>query len=77
MGQVFLATSTGGRLVAVKVIHADLVRDAGFVRRFHAEVNAARRVVIDAQQAAFVAQVQGIQVPSSVSVPAFQACRQH
>jgi serine/threonine protein kinase len=44
MGQVFLATSPGGRMVAVKVIHADLVRDAGFVRRFHAEVNAARRV---------------------------------
>jgi serine/threonine protein kinase len=31
-------------MVAVKVIHADLARDAGFVRRFHAEVNAARRV---------------------------------
>jgi outer membrane protein assembly factor BamB len=44
MGQVFLATSPGGRMVAVKVIHADLARDAGFVRRFHAEVNAARRV---------------------------------
>ena len=34
MGQVFLATSPGGRMVAVKVIHADLARDAGFVRRF-------------------------------------------
>lgn len=44
MGQVFLATSPGGRMVAVKVIHADLARDPGFVRRFHAEVNAARRV---------------------------------
>jgi len=44
MGQVFLATSPGDRMVAVKVIHADLARDAEFVRRFRAEVNAARRV---------------------------------
>jgi len=44
MGQVFLATSPGGRMVAVKVIHAELARDAEFVRRFRAEVDAARRV---------------------------------
>jgi outer membrane protein assembly factor BamB len=44
MGQVFLATSPGGRMVAVKVIHAELARDADFVRRFRAEVDAARRV---------------------------------
>jgi outer membrane protein assembly factor BamB len=44
MGQVFLATSPGGRMVAVKVIHAELARDEEFVRRFRAEVDAARRV---------------------------------
>jgi outer membrane protein assembly factor BamB len=44
MGQVFLATSPGGRMVAVKVIHPELARDSEFVRRFRAEVEAARRV---------------------------------
>jgi serine/threonine protein kinase len=44
MGQVFLATSPGGRMVAVKVIRAELARDEEFVRRFRAEVDAARRV---------------------------------
>jgi outer membrane protein assembly factor BamB len=44
MGQVFLATSPGGRMVAVKIIHPELARDPDFVRRFHAEVDAARRV---------------------------------
>jgi outer membrane protein assembly factor BamB len=44
MGQVFLATSTGGRMVAVKVIHTELVRDSEFVQRFRGEVEAARRV---------------------------------
>jgi outer membrane protein assembly factor BamB len=44
MGQVFLATSPGGRMVAVKVIHPQLARDSEFVRRFRAEVAAARRV---------------------------------
>jgi Protein kinase domain len=44
MGQVFLATSPGGRMVAVKVIHPELARDPDFVRRFRAEVEAARRV---------------------------------
>jgi outer membrane protein assembly factor BamB len=44
MGQVFLATSPGGRMVAVKVIHPELARDPEFVRRFRAEVEAARRV---------------------------------
>jgi len=44
MGQVFLATSPGGRMVAVKVIHPELARDSEFVRRFRGEVEAARRV---------------------------------
>lgn len=44
MGQVFLATSPGGRMVAVKVIHPELARDSKVVRRFRAEVEAARRV---------------------------------
>jgi outer membrane protein assembly factor BamB len=44
MGQVFLATSPGGRMVAVKVIHPELAYDSQFVRRFRAEVEAARRV---------------------------------
>jgi outer membrane protein assembly factor BamB len=44
MGQVFLATSLGGRIVAVKVIHTELATDQEFVRRFRAEVDAAKRV---------------------------------
>jgi outer membrane protein assembly factor BamB len=44
MGQVFLATSPGGRMVAVKVIHPELARHSEFIRRFSAEVDAARRV---------------------------------
>jgi outer membrane protein assembly factor BamB len=44
MGQVFLATSLGGRAVAVKVIHTELASDQEFVRRFRAEVDAAKRV---------------------------------
>jgi len=44
MGQVFLATSLAGRMVAVKVIHPDLCRDPEFTRRFRGEVNAAARV---------------------------------
>ena len=44
MGRVFLASSVAGRMVAVKVIHPELAGDPGFVRRFRAEVDAARRV---------------------------------
>jgi hypothetical protein len=44
MGQVFLGRSPGGRLVAVKVIHAPLARDPGFRARFAREVAAARKV---------------------------------
>ena len=44
MGQVFLGRSAGGRLVAVKVIRADLAADPEFRVRFGREVAAARRV---------------------------------
>jgi outer membrane protein assembly factor BamB len=44
MGQVFLASSLAGRMVAVKVIHAELCRDADFVRRFRNEAEAAQKV---------------------------------
>ena len=44
MGQVFLGSSLAGRIVAVKVIHAELSRDMEFVRRFRHEVEAAQKV---------------------------------
>ena len=44
MGQVFLARSTAGRLVAVKTIRVDLAEEAGFRARFAREVAAASRV---------------------------------
>src|SRR5215469_7459734 len=44
MGQVFLASSLSGRMVAVKVIHAELGRDPEFIRRFRGEVSSAARV---------------------------------
>ncbi|GAB3445774.1 serine/threonine-protein kinase [Actinophytocola sediminis] len=44
MGTVFLARSPGGRLVAVKVIRAELADDDGFRERFRQEVAAMRAV---------------------------------
>jgi hypothetical protein len=44
MGQVFLARSTTGRLVAVKTIRVELAEEAGFRARFGREVAAASRV---------------------------------
>ena len=44
MGRVYLATSPGGRAVAVKLIRPELAGDPGFRRRFAAEVQAARAV---------------------------------
>src|SRR6185437_16930846 len=44
MGEVFLGRSPGGRLVAVKVIRAELAEQAEFRSRFAREVAAARKV---------------------------------
>ncbi|MEV6669781.1 serine/threonine-protein kinase [Streptomyces sp. NPDC051162] len=44
MGQVYLATSPGGRKVAVKVIRPELAATAQFRARFAREVDAARQV---------------------------------
>jgi hypothetical protein len=44
MGLVYLGQSAGGRLVAVKVIHAQLAMDKAFRARFDREIAAARRV---------------------------------
>jgi serine/threonine protein kinase len=44
MGRVYLARSPGGRLVAVKVVHAHLAHDPEFRARFRHEVHAAQRV---------------------------------
>ncbi|MFJ6069842.1 LamG-like jellyroll fold domain-containing protein [Streptomyces sp. NPDC093065] len=44
MGRVFLGRSPGGRLVAVKVVHAELLRRPEFRDRFRREVQAARAV---------------------------------
>ena len=59
MGQVFLGRSPGGRLVAVKVVRAELAEQAEFRSRFAREVAAARTVsglftasVVDADIAA-------------------------
>jgi hypothetical protein len=44
MGRVYLGRSPGGRLVAVKVVHAELVREPESRARFRREVQAARSV---------------------------------
>jgi serine/threonine protein kinase len=44
MGQVYLGATPGGRLVAVKVIRAEVVEDPEYRRRFAREVQAARSV---------------------------------
>ena len=44
MGQVFLGQSPGGRLIAVKVVRAELAEQAEFRNRFAREVAAARTV---------------------------------
>ena len=44
MGQVFLGRSPGGRLLAIKVIRAELAGDSEFRARFRREVAAARSV---------------------------------
>jgi outer membrane protein assembly factor BamB len=44
MGQVYLAASPAGRFIALKVIQPQFAGDPEFVRRFHAEADAAQRV---------------------------------
>lgn len=44
MGRVFLAGAPDGRLVALKLVHAQHVEDPGFRERFRREVAASRRV---------------------------------
>jgi eukaryotic-like serine/threonine-protein kinase len=44
MGQVYLAKSPGGRLVAIKLIRPELAEERGFRTRFTAEIAAARNV---------------------------------
>jgi len=44
MGRVYLASSPGGRAVAVKVVHPHLARDTAFLGRFRREVAAALAV---------------------------------
>ncbi|MFI1522869.1 serine/threonine-protein kinase [Kitasatospora cineracea] len=44
MGRVYLGQSPSGRLVAVKIVRAELAEDQGFRRRFAREVAAARKV---------------------------------
>ena len=44
MGRVFLAGSPDGRLVALKLVHAQHVEEPGFRERFRREVAASRRV---------------------------------
>jgi serine/threonine protein kinase len=44
MGQVYLARSQGGRLVAIKVIRPELAQERGFRARFAREIAAAKHV---------------------------------
>ncbi|MGW2177173.1 protein kinase domain-containing protein [Streptomyces sp. NPDC001732] len=44
MGRVYLGRSTGGRTVAVKVVHPHFALDEQFRARFRREVDAARRI---------------------------------
>jgi hypothetical protein len=44
MGRVYLGLSPAGRVVAIKVLHPELARDAEFLGRFRREVAAARAV---------------------------------
>ncbi|MFK0252327.1 serine/threonine-protein kinase [Streptomyces sp. NPDC090445] len=44
MGRVYLSHTQGGRPVAIKVVRPELAGDSAFRRRFHREVEAARRV---------------------------------
>jgi len=47
-GQVYLAKSPGGRLVAIKLIRPELAEERGFRTRFAGEIAAALRVRVQA-----------------------------
>ena len=82
MGRVFLGQSPSGRLVAVKLIRADLADDPGFRLRFAQEVTAARRVsgiytapVVDADPDGPRPWLVTAYVSGPSLADAFQACR--
>ena len=70
MGQVYLAKSPGGRLVAIKLIRPELAEDRGFRSRFADEIAAARNVsgiytaaVVDADSDAELPWMATVYVP--------------
>jgi serine/threonine protein kinase len=70
MGQVFLAKSPGGRLVAIKLIRPELAEERGFRTRFAGEISAARNVsgiytaaVVDADAEAELPWMATVYVP--------------
>lgn len=70
MGQVYLAKSPGGRLVAIKLIRPELAEERGFRTRFAGEISAARNVsgfytaaVVDADAEAELPWMATVYVP--------------
>jgi hypothetical protein len=70
MGEVYLAKSPGGRLVAIKLIRPELAEERGFRSRFSSEISAARNVsgiytaaVVDADAEAELPWMATVYVP--------------
>jgi serine/threonine protein kinase len=70
MGQVYLARSPGGRLVAIKLIRPELAEERGFRSRFSSEISAAKNVsgiytaaVVDADAEAELPWMATVYVP--------------
>ena len=70
MGEVYLAKSPGGRLVAIKLIRPELAEEHGFRARFASEISAARNVsgiytaaVVDADAEAELPWMATVYVP--------------
>ena len=70
MGEVYLAKSPGGRLVAIKLIRPELADERGFRSRFASEISAARNVsgiytaaVVDADAEAELPWMATVYVP--------------
>src|ERR1700733_9689667 len=70
MGQVYLAKSPGGRLVAIKLIRPELADERGFRSRFASEISAAQHVsgiytaaVVDADSEADLPWMATVYVP--------------